>query len=71
MLSTRYTWGGQGWHHERGLKEGARGGGETVLLGQGLQYPDQQKKVLQVQNLEEAIKAIKEQIPEIEKSPVS
>ncbi|WP_142830380.1 tRNA 2-selenouridine(34) synthase MnmH [Planococcus soli] len=35
----------------------------------GLQYPDQQKKMLQVQNLEEAIEAIKRQIPEIEKSP--
>lgn len=37
----------------------------------GLQYPDQQKKVLQVRNLEEAIEAIKEQIPEPEKSSVS
>ena len=37
----------------------------------GLQYPDQQKKVLQVQNLEEAIEAIKEQIPELEKSSAS
>lgn len=36
----------------------------------GLQYPDQQKKMLQVQNLEEAIEAIKEQIPELEKSSV-
>lgn len=35
----------------------------------GLQYPDTQKKVLQVQNLEEAIEAIKRQIPGIEKSP--
>ena len=37
----------------------------------GLQYPDEQKKVLQVRNLEEAIEAIKEQIPEPEKSSVS
>ena len=37
----------------------------------GLQYPDQQKKVLQVRNLEEAIEAIKEHIPEPEKSSVS
>ena len=37
----------------------------------GLQYPDQQKKVLQVQNLEEAIEAIKQQIPDIETSPAS
>ncbi|MGH2316184.1 tRNA 2-selenouridine(34) synthase MnmH [Planococcus sp. SE5232] len=37
----------------------------------GLQYPDQQKKVLQVQNLEEAIEAIKQQIPDIEKSSAS
>lgn len=34
----------------------------------GLQYPETQKKVLRVQNLEEAIEAIKRQIPEIEKS---
>lgn len=36
----------------------------------GLQYPDTQKKILHVRNLEEAIKAIKEQIPELENSPV-
>ena len=37
----------------------------------GLQYPDQQKKVLQVQNLEEAIEAIKQQIPDVEKPSAS
>ncbi len=36
----------------------------------GLQYPDHQKKVLHVRNLEEAISAIKEQLPELEKSYV-
>lgn len=36
----------------------------------GLQYPDHQKKVLHVRNLEEAIIAIKEQLPELEKSYV-
>ncbi|AQU80869.1 MULTISPECIES: tRNA 2-selenouridine(34) synthase MnmH [Planococcus] len=36
----------------------------------GLQYPDAQKKVLQVRNLEEAIEAIKKQIPKIEESPI-
>lgn len=37
----------------------------------GLQYPDTQKKVLQVQNLEEAIEAIKRQIPDVKKFPAS
>ena len=36
----------------------------------GLQYPNHQKKVLHVRNLEEAISAIKEQLPELEKSYV-